>query len=349
MTTVDFIGSPTPGLHAGVWLQQLLAESLHGILASNYQQIAVDCARNELGLADLARILGGFAAQRLPPVGDEEKTLVQDREKALKFIWDDFLKENRIQKLSRNTRDLLKSGSAETKQKLQQGKFDFSWLEQAHTGARRFIDEFLKSRALEGMSSVPAVKVFVVEDREGRMFCARTQAERGQILWAHQNVAHALTNMLVAERVLAHEYLSHVLPRNGGLGRAVTEQWLVALLQDLYERRKGEPYWPRAIFRTLRHDLEEHVAGKAANRGLEMIRSLGVRGVESAASDLFENAPERFWRFTDELLTIPVEEDVEQVLLDLMVYFAVAGPDAVEAALTRKYSNIRELHKALAL
>jgi len=80
-----------------------------------------------------------------------------------------------------------------------------------------------------------------------------------------------------------------------------------------------------------------------------MIRSLGVRGVESAASDLFENAPERFWRFTDELLTIPVEEDVEQVLLDLMGYFAVAGPDAVEAALTRKYSSIKELHKTLAL
>jgi hypothetical protein len=157
--------------------------------------------------------------------------------------------------------------------------------------------------------------------------------------------------MLVAERVLSHEYLSHVLPPNTALGRAVTEQWLVALLQDLYERKKKKPFWPGAIFRALRHDLEEHVVGmvKAPNPALEMVRSLGVRGVESAASDLLENAPERFWRFTDELLRVPAEEDVEEALLDLMAYFAVAGPEAVENALTRKYSSIKELHKLLAL
>ena len=351
MATVGFNDRPTPGLESGVWIQQLLAESFYGILSGNDQQIAVDCGRNGLGLADLPRILGGFASQRLPPVGDDEENLVRDREKALKLIWDDFLKENRIQKLHRKTRDLLKAGATETEEKLRRGQFAFSWLEQAHTEAREFIDQFLKSRALDGMPSVPDVKVIVVEDRPARMFCARTQAERGQILWAHQNVPHALTNMLVAERVLAHEYLSHVLPRNAALGGAVTEQWLVALLQALYDGKEGEPFWPGVIFRALRQDLEQHVAGleKATNPVLEMIRSLGVRGVESVASDLLENAPDRFWPFTDKLLTIPAEEDVQEVLVDLMAYFAVVGPDAVENALTRRYRDIKELHELLAL
>ena len=146
--------------------------------------------------------------------------------------------------------------------------------------------------------------------------------------------------------MLAHEYLSHVLPRNRALGGAVTEQWLVVLLQQLYEQRAAAPYWPRAIFRALRLDIEQHVAGK--EKPLELIRSLGVRGVESAASDLLESAPERFWHFTDALLTVSPEEDVEQVLVELMGYLAIAGPEAVEAAFTRKYSNISELHEILA-
>lgn len=87
------------------------------------------------------------------------------------------------------------------------------------------------------------MKVRVAEDPAGRMYCPSTQPGRGEIQWAHQNIAHSLANMLLAERVLFHQYLSHVLPRNPVLGRSVTEDWLVALLEDLYRERKGEPYW----------------------------------------------------------------------------------------------------------
>jgi hypothetical protein len=351
MPTVEFDGRPTPGLEAGVWILQLLAESLHRLFAANYARIAVDGARLELGLADFVRILGGFAAQRLPTVGDEQETLVEDRKKALSLIWDDFFNDNRIQKLDEKTKRLFEDARKESEETVRRGQFDFSWLEKAHANARQFIDQFLETRKLDGLPAAPEMKVVVIEDREARKFCASTQAGKAQIRWAHQSVPHALLSMVVADRVLAHEYLSHVIPRNKSLGRAITEQWLVALLQVLYDRKKAEPYWPNAIFRALRHDLEEHVAEmeKPLNRFREMVRSLGVIGVESAATDLLENAPERFWRLTDELFTIPAEEDVEQSLLDLMAYFAVVGPGAVEAALSRKYKNIKELHKLLAL
>src|ERR1043166_8106385 len=104
MATVGFDDSPTPGLEAGVRIVQLLAESLHRVFAANYQQIVVSGARIGLGLADLVRILGGFAAQRLPTVGDNPATLVADRKKTLSRIWDDFFNENRIQKLDEETR-----------------------------------------------------------------------------------------------------------------------------------------------------------------------------------------------------------------------------------------------------
>lgn len=351
MTTVEFMELPTPGLETGIWILQLIAESLHRVFTKHYKQIAVDCARRELGLADIARILGGFASQRLPTVGNSPETLAGDHERVLKDIWDDFFRENRIRILPSETLHLLREAEAETRKKLSAGKPNFSWLEHAHLQARQFVKHFLKSRTLVMRGPVPFVKVIVVEDLSAQMFCASTQRGRGEIRWAHQNVPHALLNMLVAERVLAHEYLSHLIPLNGMLGRSVSEQWLVALLQDLYRHTSGVPHWPGVVFPALRRDLEEHVVRmeEAKNRTGEVVHSIGILGVETAGSDLMANAPDPYWRFTEMLLMIPAEEDVEGLLAEIMGYFAVAGPDKVELALSRKYNNIKVLHAWLGL
>jgi hypothetical protein len=351
MPTVEFIGRPTPGLESGVLILELLAESLYATFSQNYKPMAVDCGRRDLGLADIPRILGGFACQRLPTVGDDSKSLARDREKALKWIWEDFFKENRIRKLPRRTLDLLERAAAETRKKLKSDPFDFSWMEQAHLEAHRFIDRFLKTRSLGTLSSLPPMKVKVVEDLTAQMFCARTQRERGEIQWAHQNVSHALQAMILAERVLAHEYLSHVVPRNATLGRPVSEQWLVALLQDLYEKKDGEPHWPAIAFPVLRRDLEDQVARveNAKYPAAKAVGSMGILGVETAGSDLLEHAPSVYWRFTEQLLTLPAEEEVEAILTDLMGYLAVAGPEEVERALSRNYKDMRDLHRWLGL
>jgi hypothetical protein len=359
MSTVRFRDAATPGLEAGVWILQLLAESLQDLFNHHLRQISGDCGKRGLGLADLPRILGGFAAQRLPSVGDDPDHLAQDRQKALGVIWRDFLGENRILKLGTKTRGLLELAARQTQARLAKGTFRFDWLEQAHTRARKFINEFLATGHLADLGEAPPKEVVVFADLTGRQFCAKTQGGRQAIEWAHQNVPHALLQMLVAERVLAHEYLSHLVPRNQALGLTVTEQWLVALLDDLYRDKdsdkhneeRGEQYWQAVTFRALRQDLELHVARMEHDQNpmLEPVRSLGIAGVEAAASVLYGSASERYWHFTTRLLAVPPEEDVEEILSDLLGYFAVAGPSAVEAALTRKYNTIRELHRSLGL
>jgi hypothetical protein len=347
--TVAFFESPTPGCESGVWILQLLAESMHDTLTQHTVQVMVDCAQIGMGIVDLPRILGFCAAYRLRSVGDAPATLVKDREAALQSVWDDFLHERRIQRLGAKTQSLLNVASTNTQRKLQKGNFDFSWLERSHERARSFLNAFLASRPLAGFNSLPEMKVRVLEDQSGRMYCASTQPGRGEIHWAHQCVAHALSNMLLAERVLFHEYLSHVIPRNRALGRSVTEEWLVALLETLYYGRKGEPYWLGASWTTLREDLEDHVVKIATATFTDPVRSKGIKGVAAAASDLLQNAPAPYWRFTEALLAIPAEEDVEQILLELLGYLATVGPEEAERALTSKYNNINELHESLGL
>lgn len=351
MPTVEYSQAPTPGLEAGVWVLQLLAESLHSLFSEHYRQIAVDCARQELGIGDLPRILGGFAAERLPDIGEKPETLHEDSRRELKIIWQNFLREKRIGKLGPKTRKLLEKAAGETQRRLKVEKISFSWLERAHERAREFIDDFLRTNPIGTITSVPEIEVKVVLDATGQMFCASTRREQGEILWAHQNVAHALLNMLLAERVLAHEYLSHILPVNSELGRPVSEQWLVALLQDLYRDKAGEPHWPGTAFRALRQDLVNHVSliEDAPNPHQERVHALGMIGVETAGSDLLLRAPEPYWRFTKAIMTIAADENVEEILGELMGYLGDIGPEGVETAVSRNYKNIRDLHKWLGL
>jgi hypothetical protein len=351
--SVEFSEAPTPALEAGVWILELLAESLDRILTSHTPQLSVDCAERDMGLVDLPRILGGFAAQRLPYVGEdaEKNPIEKDREDALNRIWADFVGDGRIRKLPQRTRRLLESAAAETKRRIQGEAPNLSWLEGAHEKARKFIRDFLASRTTGKLPALQSAKVKIVEDPKNEMYCARTQSKRGEIAWAHQNVAHALTNMLLAERVLAHEYLSHLLPQNSSLGHAVTERWLIALLQTLYRNLSGEPYWPAVVWGALRQDLEKHVVGMetARNSMLEPVRTLGIFGLEAVATDLIGAAPTAYWRFTEELLTVPADKDVEAMFQKIMSHFASIGPDAVELILSANYVNIQALYDYLSL
>jgi hypothetical protein len=74
-----------------------------------------------------------------------------------------------------------------------------------------------------------------------------------------------------------------------------------------------------------------------------------MKGVATVASDLLRNAPDPYWRFTEKLVAIPADEEVEQILVDLLAYLAAVGPEEAEKALTRKYKTVQELHQWLGL
>jgi len=315
--TVQFSESPTPAFQAGVWILQLIAEALRGVLSSNDKRLAQECANAGLSSIDIPRILGGFAAQRLPSIGsDSKRTIDKQKEEVLESIWDDFLRENRIKKLPRPTLILFEKQAKHTIQTMRHTEFNFAYLERANQDAHAFVVSLLKAHGLQDLLTGGPTNVNVVEDLDLRMYCAGLRPGGGTILWAHQNVPHALTAMVLAERVLAHEYLSHRAPRNSSLGLAVSERWLVALLQNVYLSSATEPYWWNVLWPIFRNDLEDHIARieSAKNPSLEMVRTSGYAGVEAAASSLQDNAPDSYWRFTADILRTSPDDNMETTL-----------------------------------
>jgi len=179
------------------------------------------------------------------------------------------------------------------------------------------------------------------------MYCAGADRTKGGILWAQRVVPYALNAMVLADRVLVHEYLSHLVPRSSSLGRIVCEQWLVALLLEAFVQKRGEPTWRNYLWPIFRNDFEEyvHAVEKASNPALNKMRSFGYAGVEITASSLYLNAPEAFWKFTSEILRTDEDEEGRQgsEIMDVILHLTYIGADESMKFLYRKYMNINEL------
>jgi len=348
--TVQFSGSPVPAVEDAVWILELLSEAVHRILAHDeflnaYEEV-------EISAVDVSRILGNSAAQYIPGLGaSAPDKRIDERIATLKDIWDGFLRENRIKKLDPKIVSTFERERDETIESLRTGTFSFDYLERANDSGHTFVKAFLKKEKLDPRVPGEPVGVFVLYDPNNTMYCAASDRFTGSIRWAHQVVPHALSGMVLADRVLAHEYLSHLAPESSQLSRAVLERWLVALLKEGYWERTSEPAWKSHLWTLYRNDLETHVAGldKAHNPATNQIRCFGYAGLEETASSLYLSVPRPFWRMTSEMLQEALDDNQSRDLDGLLVHLVGIGPRKAKELLATKWKTIEDLQKRAGL
>jgi hypothetical protein len=153
--------------------------------------------------------------------------------------------------------------------------------------------------------------------------------------------------MVLADRILAHEYLSHLAPKSNELSRAVLERWLVALLKESYWERTSEPAWKSHLWTLYRNDLESSVAGldQARNRATNQVRCFGYAGLEETASSLYLSVSGPFWRMTSEMLGEAFAAKQSKDLDGLLMHLAGIGPGKANRLLATKWKNLEDLHK----
>jgi hypothetical protein len=226
--TVQFSGIPVPAVEDTVWISELLAEAVHRILA--HDEFLYGYEEVEISAVDLPRILGNSAAQYIPGLGvstlDKRSA---ERISTLRDIWGGFLRENRIKKLAPKIVSAFEQQRDETIESLRTGAFSFDYLERANESGHSFVRAFLKKEKLDPRVPHEPVSVFVLHDPNATTYCAASDRFTESIRWAHQVVPHALSGMVLADHIFAHEYLSHLAPESSELSRSVLERWLVAL------------------------------------------------------------------------------------------------------------------------
>lgn len=159
----------------------------------------------------------------------------------------------------------------------------------------------------------------IVWDPSCDYYCAGTTRADRRIVWAHQPVQHGLYAALIPELVFAHEYFSHLTPRNPRLSRTVTEVWLVdALKRQVSQSAGADAYWQAVVWELLRDAL----SGANPSRSVaHEVRRNGLFGVDTVASLLYGNSPAAFWRLTRLIVTFAPTADAGEwdALLKRMV------------------------------
>jgi hypothetical protein len=282
-----------PALHAQFRILVALARSMRDALAQPASILAFETAG--LGSNDLISHLGSIAASHIID-GIEN---VQE----IDGIWDACFANPRIRYAPPACRKVL--DAARSQSLIEVGKPDsFSDLISANRVAHRFVGDALRKHRLEGLLSPEPAFIEIFYDAQAKHFCAGSTRIAQKIRWAYQRVGHALEGLLLSDLVLAHEYLSHLVPLNTHLDQTVREGWLVSALEETFHLAPEVTNWKRSLWPQYRSDLYKHfLKVKEASPGVaSVIRFEGFFGLKEQAIRLHAKSVSRFWKFTGAIL-----------------------------------------------
>jgi hypothetical protein len=138
---------------------------------------------------------------------------------AIDGIWEAAFASPKFRNTTGASREILEAIRAQSLAELPKPDA-FSDLVDANATAHRYTKDILKRHGLAGLLVEPA-QVEIFADLKAVHFCAGTSRIANKIRWAYQPVAHALEGIVLADLVLAHEYLSHLVPMNSRLDQSV--------------------------------------------------------------------------------------------------------------------------------
>jgi len=225
-------------------------------------------------------------------------------------IWGTFTASIRVARESEDFKAALARIGKAIDDRLRSGAETLEYLAAAHERAYHGVGRMMSGAGLADLAPDEPADCVVVWDKEASRSCTSSRLARS-IVWPFQPRSFALWGALAADRVLAHEYLSHFIPRSSAELPRLREGWLMEAL--LYEIR-NDPGPDRSVDR---YATTFFLSRLAEAQGRDFFT--GVDSLRTTTQAIRLQSPHLFWRLTGEILRLPNEEvgRIEGLLLRL--------------------------------
>jgi hypothetical protein len=263
---------------------------------------------------------------------------------AIEGIWDVAFAEPTIQNARPRARRLIEMAREESVRALKK-RHDFSDFETANRNAYQFIRSTLAQYDLSHLVPEEPATVEIFYDVEARHFCAGSSKIGRRIRWALQPIPYALKALLLIESILAHEYLSHLIPRNSYFDQSVREGWLTAtLVETIHVTPSVEP-WKRTLWTDYRQDLYRRFLTINLGRPEAAIplEFEGFHGLENQVMRIHARNRAQFWHFTGLMLEQTDDREKAEEVRWLMNQIVNLGEDAVNLLSSGKQLTLNDL------
>jgi hypothetical protein len=289
--TEDF---ENPVHRAGLEIILLLAKALGEVLSKPGASDTFD--RSEKGSwLEVILLLGQLETDR--------ETAVYETAEIGK-LWEKLLGLNSLAEYELELIELLKEARDKSIEYAKKADAGLTYLKEANEEGHKIAKSILAKHGIGGLLATNPVLLEVFYDGRGEEYCAGSSAMSKMIRWAYQPLPHALAGALIAEHIFAHEYLSHLAPRNNHLDLTIREQWLVAALRGALEEDTARPYWKNRLWEPHREAMEGHAV--SVRRLVDARASAndfsGYQGAERVLMALFNKDKALFWSLTVEIL-----------------------------------------------
>jgi hypothetical protein len=263
---------------------------------------------------------------------------------AIVGIWDAAVAEPAIQNARPGARRLIEMAREESMRALKK-RHDFSDFETSNRNAYEFMRSTLAQYDLSHLIPEEPATVEIFYDVEAKHFCAGSSKIARRIRWALQPVPYALKALLLIESILAHEYLSHLIPRNSYFDQSIREGWLTATLVETIHITPGVAPWKRTLWTDYRQDLYRRFLTINLGRPEAAIpvEFEGFHGLENQVMRIHARNRAHFWHFTGLMLEQPDDREKAEEIRWLMNQIVNLADHAVNLLSSGKHLPINEL------
>jgi hypothetical protein len=306
----------------------LLANSTQPYLSLLLQEMEREFFYGVEWHAVVAILAKGFADQIPSLVATEE----------VRFIWARFLNDNVVARLGARTQHVLGKIQESLHASLAKPELSQEYLLAANERGAEWVRSILRRhRLLSPPETVVLAPMFVYFDPEARLFCASANRLSGQICWGLQFKRHAFFGALIADLIFAHEYLSHLLPRNRHLSRMVREIWLVSVLHEIL-KNAADPHSRVYLFlwEKFRWELAKHFRASE-------IQLFGPLRLDLFAAKMCFHAPELFWSLTSGILNLEDLPERAKLVDDLLIRLASLSDKGLNRILSAEWRGLDEM------
>ncbi len=216
-----------------------------------------------------------------------------------------------------------------------------------HIAAVDWIRDLGTRRGFAALANSPIYLIRAHYNPKGDDYCASSSLFANEIGWNLQLVERSLYGVLILEMQFAHEYLSHMLPRNSYLSQTVREIWLSAALYWEYVEQlsdKAAKQVTKFLWEKFRRELSRHFDPKD-------LEFFGPLELDKLAEFVRFSSGETFWNISGAMLECADVRENAQKIDELLHRLLAFSPEELRAGLAvepAEWELLQEFSKNLA-